>query len=71
MDQTVDWKPVRMKRGEGESFSATIPGDELTADFDHLYYIEARVAGGGALWPDWQRETPYVVVKTEKAGAAK
>lgn len=71
MDQTVDWKPLRMQRGEGDNFSATIPGNELTADFDHLYYIEARVAGGGTLWPDWQRETPYVVVKTENAGAAK
>ncbi len=64
MDQTVDWKLIPMKsKGDGR-FTATIPGQELTARYDHLYYIEARIAGGGTLWPDWQRETPYVVVTT-------
>lgn len=64
MDQTVDWKQIPMKSTDGENYTATIPGTELTAQYDHLYYIEARIAGGGTLWPDWQREAPYVVLET-------
>ncbi len=64
MDQTVDWKQVPMKSSDGENYMAAIPGTELTTQYDHMYYIEARVSGGGALWPDWLREAPYVVLKT-------
>ena len=64
MDQTRDWKQIRMEPTGGNCFKAVIPGTELSERYDHLYYLEARIAGGGTLWPNWQRETPYVVVRT-------
>ncbi len=64
MDQTQDWKSIRMKpQGAGEFF-ATIPGNTISSLHDHLYYIEALVEGGGRLWPEWLKEAPYRVVST-------
>ena len=65
MDQTQEWKRVSMEPSGEQAYSAAIPGDEIAAQFDMLYYLEARVAHGGALWPDWQHEAPYIVVHVE------
>lgn len=66
MNQTLDWKQVPMKRIPDGRFKATIPAEDLTEKYDHLYYIEARVAGGGTLWPNWEDTAPYVVLKTTR-----
>ena len=71
MDQTVDWKQIRMKPFADGRFKAHIPSSELTTQFDHLYYIEARISGGGTIWPDWQQEAPYVVVATGRPSPVK
>lgn len=61
--QTQDWQTLPMTKTD-DVWSATIPGEASTARFDHLYYLEARTENGGALWPNWLDETPYVVVST-------
>lgn len=66
MDQTTDWSQIPMTRSSDGTFRAAIGGEELTAQYDHLYYIEARIPGGGTLWPDWQTETPYITVTTRQ-----
>lgn len=66
MDQTRAWKRIPMARTEGGVYRASIPGQEVDASFDMLYYLEARVAHGGTFWPDWTRETPYVVVQVRR-----
>lgn len=45
-----------------DQYVTTIPGGILSGRYDLLYYIEARVPGGGRLWPAWEAEMPYVVV---------
>jgi hypothetical protein len=63
MDQTKAWRRVPMTRGADGTYTAQIPGDQVTSRFDMLYYIVARVTGGGAFWPDWQKQAPYIVVR--------
>jgi hypothetical protein len=62
MDQTQPWTVLAMQHAGQDRYRATIPGNQVTAAFDLLYYREARVAGGGTLWPAWQEQTPYVKV---------
>jgi hypothetical protein len=47
--------------GDG-TFAVSIPGSQIETRFDFLYYLEARVRQGGTFWPEWQHETPYVIV---------
>ena len=66
VDQTQAWRRITMKPTENGSYSATIPGSEVSSRFDFQYYLEARVAQGGTFWPNWQHQTPYVVVKVQR-----
>lgn len=66
MDQTRPWKRTLMQPTGDGAYTATIPAAEIDPRFDFLYYLEARVAHGGTFWPDWQRETPYVVVQVQR-----
>lgn len=63
LDQTQDWQTIRMEHQPNGEFLAVIPASALTTKFDHLYRLEARVKGGGTLWPDWTKETPYIAVQ--------
>ncbi len=66
MDQTQPWTVIPMQaEGEGR-YRAAIPGNRCDASCDMLYYLEARVEGGGTLWPDWRKQTPYVKVAVRK-----
>jgi hypothetical protein len=48
-------------------FAATIPGEFLEPQWDAMYFIEAiDAAGNGTMWPDFQREPPYVFVKLQR-----
>jgi hypothetical protein len=49
--------------GHPNEFAAEIPGVDLDPRFDFMYFIEAMDgAGNGAIYPDMEKETPYVVV---------
>ena len=46
-------------------FTATIPAAEIKADWNLMLFFELRLLGGEARrWPDWRRETPYLVIQT-------
>ena len=64
LDQTDDWQHLAMKETGDGLFTATIPGEAVSARYDLMYYLEARLTGGGTLWPDWRKQQPYVVVPT-------
>ena len=64
LDQTDDWQQLAMKETDEGLFAATIPGEAVSARYDLMYYLEARLSGGGTLWPDWRKRQPYVVVST-------
>jgi hypothetical protein len=66
MDQTRPWKRIAMQANHDGTYATHIPGGEIDSRFDFLYYLEARVAHGGTFWPDWQHETPYIVVPVQQ-----
>ncbi|UUO04866.1 hypothetical protein M4951_15885 [Blastopirellula sp. J2-11] len=63
LNQTKSWNQMAMvEEGADGAYQAQIPAEEIDPNYDLQYYIEARHAEGGALWPNWLNETPYVVV---------
>ena len=65
MAQTHEWSTVAMQPlGDGR-YKATIAADDIDLDYDLLYYAEACGEVGGTLWPDWQKQTPYIVFETK------
>ncbi len=62
MDQTKQWRRMPMNATADGIYVAQIPGHEVAAQYDIIYYVVARVQGGGTFWPDWQQEQPYIVV---------
>jgi hypothetical protein len=66
MDQTKAWTVIPMEDAGKGHYRATISSRQFDATYDLLYFLEARVEGGGTLWPNWQDQTPYVKVKVRK-----
>ncbi|MDM8006164.1 MAG: hypothetical protein QUV05_08475 [Phycisphaerae bacterium] len=62
VNQGVAWKEIDMRPANPGRFEAVIPGSEITAQWDLMYYLEALVRDGGSLWPSWEEGPPYVVV---------
>jgi hypothetical protein len=54
--------------GRPHEYQATIPGEDLDPRWDFMYYIEAMDrAGNGAIFPDLETETPYVLARLHTA----
>jgi hypothetical protein len=72
LTQHQEYRTIRMlPSGKGDVFEATIPGDQITAPFDLMYFFEVMdMAGNGKIYPDLEKETPYVVVKVNREAAA-
>jgi hypothetical protein len=68
LDQTRDWRKLEMTKKNQERWIATIPADEIDPQFDFQYYFELMQIDEyyGTLWPDWTRQTPYLVVPVVK-----
>ncbi len=50
--------------GEKDRYQAVIPADHIAAKYDLMYFIEVMDNhGNGKIYPDMERETPYVVVR--------
>lgn len=62
MDQTKLWTAVPMQDAGNGQYQATISSKAFNATYDLLYYIEARIDGGGTLWPNWTEQAPYCKV---------
>jgi hypothetical protein len=49
--------------GKGNEYEAVIPAKEIDPKFDLMYLFEVMDnAGNGKIYPDLDKETPYVVV---------
>jgi len=66
--QFEDYRTLQMKRtGRKDEYAATVPADHVPAEWDFMYLIEVMDrAGNGAIHPDLERQTPYVVVKLNR-----
>ena len=65
VNQHQDFRTLPMlATGEKNEYRAEVPAAEIDPRWDFMYLIEAMDnAGNGRVWPDLERETPYVVVK--------
>jgi hypothetical protein len=61
--ETLDMQPISGRPG---SYTAIVPAEALSPQWDFMYFIEAiDAAGNGTIWPDLAREMPYVIVKVQ------
>ena len=66
--KTLDMRPT----GAPDEFEATVPAEHVASEWDFMYLIEAMDnAGNGRIYPDLEKETPYVVVRLRRTHAAK
>ena len=66
--QFEDYRTLEMRpTGRADEYQATVPGAHLDPQWDWMYLIEVMDAcGNGAIHPDLEVETPYVVVRLER-----
>ncbi len=66
--QFQDYKTLEMTAsGAGDEYKAVVPGQDIDAKWDFMYLIEVMDNNGnGAIYPDMEKETPYVVVKLDR-----
>jgi len=66
--QFQDYRTLEMKATDtaGE-YKAVVPGRDVDAKYDFMYLIEVMDNNGnGAIYPDMEKETPYVVVRLDR-----
>ena len=70
VNQQLEYKELAMKpTGKPDQFEAEIPAAEIDPRYDLMYYIGFMdKAGHGRIYPDLEKETPYKIVKLERAG---
>ncbi len=68
VNQHMDYKTKTMLARKGSDiFTATIPARQIDKQFDLMYFIEVMDSEGrGRIYPDFELETPYVVIKLER-----
>ena len=68
VDQYLDFQTLEMRpTGKPDEFSATVRAAEIPPRWDFMYFIEAMdTKGNGTIWPSFEREAPYVVVKLQR-----
>ena len=65
--QYEDYKTLPLERLEGELFEVVLPAEALDPRWDFMYFLEtADTHGNGKIYPDIERETPYVVIRLER-----
>jgi hypothetical protein len=53
--------------GTDGQYKAVVPASDVDAEYDFMYLIEAvDNNGNGAIYPDMEKETPYVVVELDR-----
>lgn len=64
VNQRLDYRTLAMSRAEStDRFQAVIPADQIDSKWDLMYYLEIEDnQGNGTIFPDLDRQTPYVVV---------
>ena len=68
VNQTKDYETLEMKPVDDQGdYEAVIPAGKLDPKFDFMYFIQAMDnQHHGVMFPDFNRQTPYFVVKLER-----
>jgi hypothetical protein len=71
MSQHQDFQTIEMlPTGRADEYEVTIPGEDVDAHFDLMYFFEVMDnAGNGKIYPDIAKETPYVIVRIAQTAA--
>lgn len=68
LTQFEDYESIEMELDqESGLYKAVIPGDLILPEWDLMYFIEAADSlGNGCMYPDLEKEMPYVIVRTSE-----
>jgi hypothetical protein len=68
VNQREDYQTLPMQPAGGpDRFEAVVPAAAVDPKWDFMYYIEVMDnAGCGKIYPDMEKETPYVVVRLQR-----
>jgi len=66
--QFEDYRTLAMApAAEKGVYEAEVPAEHVAPPWDFMYFIEVMDnAGNGRIWPDLEKETPYVVVRLQR-----
>ena len=69
VNQQQDYRTLTMlPEGGNDRYQAVIPAEEIVPTWDLMYLIEVMdKPGNGAIFPDLNRETPYIVVRLTRS----
>jgi hypothetical protein len=65
VNQELEYKTVQMfPDGKKDSYQVTIPAEEINPKWDFMYFLKIMDnKGNGIIYPDLNKETPYIFVK--------
>src|SRR5262249_50656254 len=68
VNQHQDYRTLPMlPTGTKDQYRAEIPEQHILSQWDLMYFIEAMGGNGsGRIYPDLDKETPYVIVKLQR-----
>jgi hypothetical protein len=69
VNQTKDYETLALKPvDKNGNYEAVIPADKIDPQFDFMYFIQAMDnQHHGVIFPDLNKETPYFIVRLERA----
>jgi hypothetical protein len=62
LNQLAEFRTLETTPARG---ALTIPGEDISREYDLLYYFEVLSRSSGWFYPDPARETPYFIVETQ------
>lgn len=70
VDQTKDYETLTMTPvDENGNYEAVIPAEKINPHFDFMYFLQAMDhKHRGVMYPDFNRQTPYFIVRLERGG---
>ncbi|MEK7404608.1 MAG: hypothetical protein AAB225_05825 [Acidobacteriota bacterium] len=67
LNQYQEFAAIPMTPAGNDEYVATIPAADVDPRWDLMYYVEAfDKQGNGKIYPDLEKETPYVVVRLSR-----
>ena len=67
VNQEYDYERLPMIKKESGNYAVTIDREKIDTKWDHMYYFEIMdEKGNGIIYPDLEKETPYIFVKINR-----
>ena len=68
VNQDVEYQTLPMQTsGEKDTYLVTVPAEQIDPKWDFMYLIEVMDKNGsGKIYPDFEKETPYIIVKLKR-----